>query len=271
MKVVSILGCGWLGKALAQTFLTKNHIVRGSARTHENSRTLQTLGIDAYKIDVKNTAIVGDINAFVEGTDILVTAFPPGLRRNPEADYTARITQVLKTISAQPNCKILHLSSIGVFGGAQGDVDENSTPKPESPVGIQLLEVERTILRLGNKATVVRLGGLVGDGRHPAKQLAGKQHIPAPNAPTNLVHQKDVVAYLSTVIEKSFWGAVLHCVSPEHYQREAFYTQECKENKLPLPHFSDEKSDRTKKVHDTKSKVLFDFNYQLAGCRFKDC
>jgi nucleoside-diphosphate-sugar epimerase len=271
MKQVSILGCGWLGKALAKTLLEKKYPIRGSVQTAEKSNALKAIGISPYVIRLENFGVVGDLKSFVADTDILITAFPPGIRRNPETDYVARINHVLNSIPSHSNCNILHLSSIGVFGASQGNVIETDSPKPENNVGKQLLEAEKAVMRLGRNASVVRLGGLLGDGRHPVRQLAGKSNVAAPLAPTNLVHQSDVVSFLTAIIEKNLWGEIFHCVSPLHQQRGVFYKQECVDNGLTPPDFSSEKTNRTKKVMDTKSAPLFDFVYELPECRFKDC
>lgn len=270
MKQISILGCGWLGRALAKRLLEKGYAINGSVRSEAKSNTLKALGISPYVIQIENTGIAGAIKSFVTDTEILITAFPPGLRRNPHADYAARIKNVLTSISSLSNCKLLHLSSIGIFGASQGEVDETTAPRPTTAVGNQLLEAENAVLQLGRNATIVRLGGLVGDGRHPVKQLAGKTGLPAPLAPTNLVHQADVVSFLTALIEGDFWGHTFHCVSPMHQKRATFYTHECKENELEPPQFLSEKNDRNKKVFDTKSAELFGFEYKLAGCHFKD-
>ncbi|MGB0254679.1 MAG: NAD(P)-binding domain-containing protein [Flavobacteriaceae bacterium] len=271
MKGVSILGCGWLGQALAQSLLTKGYVVAGSVRSQEKAKILAKIGVTPHILNVENEGIIGDFDAFIKDADVLIVAFPPGVRRNPNADYAARIAHILTAISSYPNCKILHLSSIGVFGASQGEVYETTVPIPTTLVGVQLLAAEKSSLAYENRATVVRLGGLVGDGRHPAKQLSRKRDIPAPNAPTNLVHQLDVVRFLTSTIEGGFWGHTLHCVSPIHHTRKVFYTQECMENNLPEPHFSNEENTQNKKVVDTKSATLFDFEYQLLRCRFKDC
>lgn len=271
MKTVSILGCGWLGQALAQSLLTKGYAVAGSVRSQEKAGVLAKLGITPHVLTVENKGIIGDFDVFCKDADVLVVAFPPGIRRNPNADYAVRIVHILTAISSYPKCKILHLSSIGVFSASQGEVDETTLPKPTSLVGNQLHAAEKSNLSSENRTTVVRLGGLVGDGRHPAKQLSKKRDIPAPDALTNLVHQLDVVRFLTSAIEGGFWGYTLHCVSPIHHTRKDFYTQECKDNYLTEPHFSNQESAQNKKVIDTKSASLFGFDYQLAECRLKDC
>lgn len=271
MKKVSILGCGWLGKALAKALLEKNYALNGSVRTTEKSVTLKALGITPFVIEVKNTGITGAFDSFLADTNVLITAFPPGIRHNPDADYASRIKHILKSIPLHSTCSILHLSSIGVFGASQGEVDEHTQPHPESIVGKQLLDAEKSVMGLNRKSTIVRLGGLVGDMRHPVIQLTGKTAVAAPLAPTNLVHQNDVVTFLTSLIESGYWGHTFHCVSPIYQQRELFYTRECNENGLVIPQFSTQKSNRTKRVLDTKSAPLLGFRYQFPGCHFKDC
>lgn len=271
MKTVSILGCGWLGKALAKALIAQGYSVKGSVTSAQKHAELQSIGMESFTIELNNSGILGDIASFVADAQLLVIAIPPGIRQNPKANYAARIQHLANHISSYPDCKIIHLSSIGVFEASQGEVDETHDPKPQTEVGKQLLLAERTVMRLENLSSVVRLGGLVGPNRHPAKQLSGKTEIPAPFAPTNLVHQKDVISFLNTIMNHNLWGHVFHCVSPVHHQRKGFYTKECLAHGLPLPQFTDLESNRTKKVLDTKSATLFEFEYQLAECSLKSC
>lgn len=271
MKTVSILGCGWLGKSLAKTLIAQGYSVKGSVTSPQKHAELQSIGIEPFTIELNNSGILGDIASFMANTQLLIIAIPPGIRRNPKANYKARIQHLASHISSYPNCKVLHLSSIGVFGASQGKVDEIHEPKPKTEVGKQLLLAEHTIMALKTATSIVRLGGLVGPNRHPVKQLSGKTEIPAPLAPTNLVHQKDVIDFLNAILNHNLWGHIFHCVSPVHHQRKEFYTNECLTHGLPLPHFSNAESNRTKIILDTKSAALFEFEYQLAACSFKDC
>ena len=266
MEKTAIMGCGWLGKVLAQSLIAKGHHVRGSVTTEAHLEVLRNMGIEPFLIKLDNEAITGNLNDFLEGVDTLVIAFPPGRRKNPDANYASRIKLLVKALAKHPSCKLLLLGSIGVFGAAQGVVNEKSTPTPEGISGQQLLDAEKSIKNAANPATIVRLGGLVGGDRHPAKQLAGKINIPAPQAPTNLVHRKDVVRFLMAIIEEGHWGKTLHCVSPNHQPRIDFYTEASKRLNLPLPSFAKTATKRNKKVMDSRSAALFDFSYWLADC-----
>lgn len=266
MKKIAIIGCGWLGKALAQSLIAQGHHVRGSVTTKANLEALGNMGVEFFLLTVENETIVGDLNSFLEGVEIVVIAFPPGRRKNPDANYASRIKILVTALYKYPSYKLLLLSSIGVFGAAQGVVNEKSTPLPDSEVGQQLLSAEKLIQTTTNQATLVRLGGLVGGNRHPVKQLAGRTKIPAPKAPTNLVHREDVVRFLMSIVEQGHWGKTLHCVSPIHHQREIFYTEMSKRLNLPIPSFLRTASKRNKKVVDSSSATLFNFAYRLGEC-----
>lgn len=270
MKNVAILGCGWVGKALATTLLTQGCNVRGSTTCQQNLSVLRNMGIEPFLITIENEGIQGEIRAFLNDIDVLVVAFPPGRRVNPNADYALRITHLIASMKRHASCNVLLLSSIGVFGASQGEVNEGTVPVPETAVGAQLLQAEKAIQAVAN-STIVRLGGLVGPNRHPVKQLAGKTELPAPKAPTNLVHQHDVIHFLMALFREAHWGKIFHCVSPKHHERDAFYSEECRIKNLPLPTFSIASSNRNKKVLDTLSAPLFGFKYQFVNCSIREC
>ena len=270
-KKLSILGYGWLGTALAKELQQKDYQAHGSTTTEAKLGMLSADGVVPHLLRIGNRTIHGALGNFLDEAAVLVVAFPPGLRHEPHANYAARIKQVVDEMKQYATCNVLLLSSVGVFGQSQGIVNENSTPKPDSEVGKQLAEAEAAILSLGSRASIVRLGGLVGEGRHPAKQLSGRKNITHPNAPTNLVHQKDVVRFLCAIIAHHVWGHVLHCVSPIHHNRKDFYTKQCALAGLEQPEFSATETTRNKQVEDTKSKSLFGFDYTLVNCSIQDC
>lgn len=270
-KKIGILGCGWLGKALAKELMANSYVVFGSVRTKEKANVISGLGITPFIIHIDNQNIIGPIDSLLAQSEVLLIAFPPGLRHDKDAQYAARIKLIVNHLEKYTNIRVILLSSIGVFGQSQGTVSEHDTPKPDTEVGNQLLEAEQHLLSLGSRGSIIRLGGLVGDGRHPAKQLSGKKNIPHPNAPTNLVHQQDVVAFIYHIIEQELWGELFHCVSPVHFSRASFYVEQCTLAGISLPEFDQKETTRNKKVIDAKSKKLLGFAYRFPGCSIQDC
>ena len=56
-KSISILGCGWLGKALAENLIEHNYTINGSTTTRSKLSDLKTKGITPYLINIENSQI----------------------------------------------------------------------------------------------------------------------------------------------------------------------------------------------------------------------
>ena len=70
MNKISILGCGWLGKPLATSFLEAGFSVKGSTTSEEKVPVLEALGIDTYLVNISEFE---EFDAFLEA-DILIIA-----------------------------------------------------------------------------------------------------------------------------------------------------------------------------------------------------
>jgi len=84
--VVSILGCGWLGKPLAVSLVKKGFYVKGSTTSTEKLNELNQLNISPFLIDISM-----DINIveFLK-TDVLIIAIT---HKNIE-DFTRLIAKI---------------------------------------------------------------------------------------------------------------------------------------------------------------------------------
>ena len=70
MKNISILGCGWLGKPLATSFLEDGFHVKGSTTSEEKIEVLEALGIETYLVDISEYE---EFDSFLN-SDILIIA-----------------------------------------------------------------------------------------------------------------------------------------------------------------------------------------------------
>ena len=203
MRQISILGCGWLGLPLAETLLEKGFSVRGSTTSLEKISILENSGIQTFQIEVSQTEIIGQINSFLENTEILIIAIPPKLRSILSENFVGKIQNIIPLLEKSSIKKVLFVSSTAVYGdllleSASGDknlIDENTIPNPQTESGKQLLEAEQLLQSNKNfQTTILRFGGLIGHDRHPIRFLAGRQNLENPEAPINLIHQIDCIA-----------------------------------------------------------------------------
>ncbi|WP_317163853.1 Rossmann-fold NAD(P)-binding domain-containing protein [Flavobacterium phycosphaerae] len=73
---ISILGCGWLGLPLAKSLLAKGFAIKGSTTSTAKIPILENAGIEAFQIEVKETAIQGEIASFLADSEILIIDIP---------------------------------------------------------------------------------------------------------------------------------------------------------------------------------------------------
>ena len=77
---ISILGCGWLGFPLAKSLLQKGYLINGSTTSLEKIPVLEHAGIVPFNIQLSEDKIVGEIDSFLENSEILIIDIPPKLR-----------------------------------------------------------------------------------------------------------------------------------------------------------------------------------------------
>lgn len=257
MPKISILGCGWLGLPLAEKLLADGYAVKGSTTSPEKINVLKAVGIEPFRIALSAGDISGDIDHFLD-SDILVIDIPPKLAQGL---FTDKIKALLPHLHHAPVTRVLFVSSISVYADNAGDVDENSVANPETENGKQLLEAE-AMLRNDNhfQTTVLRFGGLIGNGRHPVKYLAGRDNVPNPDAPVNLIDAEDCIGIIRQIIFLNKWGETYNGVAPYHPTRKHYYTQMADAFGLPAPIFT---ADDAPGKTVSSQKIIADLHYDF--------
>jgi len=250
MTQISILGCGWLGLPLAKTLLENDFSVKGSTTSNEKLSVLENLGIQAFQIEISETKIQGEVDSFLENSKILIIDIPPKLRGNSKENFVSKIKNVIPFIEKSAIENVLFISSTSVYGDtssfdcAQDDtlsVTEETKTYPDTESGRQLLETEQLLQSNTNfKTTILRFGGLIGEDRHPIRFLAGRKNLDNPNAPINLIHQKDCIGIILKIMELNSWNETFNAASPSHPSRKDYYTQKAVDLNLVLPEFNSE-------------------------------
>ena len=286
LKTVSLLGCGWLGLPLAERLVQTGFSVQGSTTRTTRMATIQSVGAEALLLRIDPEPDRGPktesgaqtwapseaANRFFHAHTLLLD-IPPQAASGPE-HYPSQVRNILYRREAGGFAHLIFVSSTSVYGSLQGEVNEETTPKPDSASGEILLGVENSLRkeakRLGFHLSIVRPAGLVGPGRHPGLFLANRKGLKDPLSPINLVHQLDVAMSLLSIITsritvplKERETDVYNLVSRLHPTRQEFYTRASQALDLVVPQFSAASSqDSTKIVYGEKirEKVQFVFD-----------
>jgi nucleoside-diphosphate-sugar epimerase len=270
MKQISILGCGWLGMPLAKSLLEKGFSVKGSTTSLEKISALESNGIQPFQIELSETEIKGEIDSFLKNSEILIIDIPPKLRSISSENFVKKIQNLIPFIEKSEIEKVIFISSTSVYSDAPSpevsgafSVTESTKPNPETESGKQLLATEILLQINPNfKTTVVRFGGLIGDDRHPIHFLAGRKNIENPEAPINLIHQKDCIGIIEAIVKQECWNETFNAVAPFHPSRTVYYTQKALEQNLPLPEFDQTKISIGKTILSDKLGNTLDYKFK---------
>ncbi|SFU29438.1 NAD(P)H-binding [Pustulibacterium marinum] len=237
---IAILGCGWLGLPLAEHLIDQGFQVNGSTTSEEKLALLQQKGIQSFLIEVTEEKITGDFEGFLEQVEILIIDIPPGLRKNPNGNFTKKIDQILQKMEER-SLKVIFVSSTSVYGDHQGEVDETIPAEPETTSGKQLLASEQLLQQSENlQVTVIRFAGLFDENRHPVKFLSGRENVKQKYHFVHLIHKCDCIGIITSIIEKDKFPFLLNAVYPYNPNRGNYYTEKALQQNLPVPIFQEE-------------------------------
>ncbi|MBL0710238.1 MAG: NAD-dependent epimerase/dehydratase family protein [Colwellia sp.] len=257
---VGIIGCGWLGTALASTLLEKGILVLVTSSKLENVHTLNQQGINAQQLTLPTTDKLAQHDIFSQ--QCLVLAIPPQFKQG-RVDYADKITQLVDAAKKRGIVqRIILLSSMAIYAGLSGLVDESSTLTLASEKAEILHQAEQAVLAFNRQKSVLRLSGLVGPNRHPGTFLQAKKALENAIGRINLIHQQDAVGLILSLLTESSPQGVFNGVSSHHATKKAYYQQAAKALSLPIPVFLGAESlDLSRIVSGEKAKLLLNHSF----------
>jgi len=208
---------------------------------------------------------------FLNDLDVLIVAYPLGARRmSDDYEYQNQVDWVEETIAQRlnPATQIILLSSTSVYPDDAGEVDETCTLLPTGP-GLIQLNYEKALQAVFPQLVILRLAGLIGEGRHPGRFFAAKRQIPNPEAPVNLVLLNDVIEGCVQVIERNVKGETFNICADEHPERGSYYfTMTVKAGFTPPDVITSTIQNRAyKQVSSEKAKRILGITFNsIEGC-----
>lgn len=258
MKRISIIGLGWLGFQLAEKLTENNFEVRGTTTTEEKIPALSKVAqkVEIMKLD-ELTVYKNSWPLFLDAS-IFILTIPPSKIEN----YATKMVDLLKLIrDRNPKAKVIYTGSSSVYGNAVGEVDEHSPIQPQSPNAKKIAGLEHYFQTLQDEEiAVLRLGGLVGPGRHPVKYLIGKSNIKGKNKGVNLIHSADIAEVVLRICKGEYPSGIYNLCCPEHPLKSDYYKQIAKKMNCSPPSFDKFDNQSGKLLICKKLKQL---NYQF--------
>ncbi|GAB4040057.1 Rossmann-fold NAD(P)-binding domain-containing protein [Spirosoma jeollabukense] len=234
-KIISIIGCGWLGLPLAEQLIKTGYTVKGSTTSVEKVGLLRQKGIEAHQLQL-NPDPIGKLAALVQA-DTLIIDIPPKAGKLGAGFHPQQIQYLTDAIRKTSVKHVIYVSSTSVYLDLNRVIVEEDVTKPEQSASQALVQAEQLVQSLEpiRQVTILRCGGLLGYDRMPGKYVAGKT-VDTGAVPVNYLHPDDAIGILLLIIQRNITGT-FNAVSPEHPTREAIYRKNCADFGYELPTF----------------------------------
>ncbi len=200
---VAIIGCGYVGTAMAQKWQSQGLVVLATTTRHERVSELATVA-DRIEVLLGNDA--PQLRTALADQQVVLLCVGPKRGAN-YADTYLSTAQTLAQILPETGVKqLIYTSTSSVYGQHQGNwVTEATAVTPASENGKVIAAAEQTLLAAANaqqQVCILRLGGIYGPGRTLAKiygRAAGTTRPGKGDERSNWVHLDDIVGAIDWV------------------------------------------------------------------------
>lgn len=238
---VLIVGCGYVGRAVAAELSAAGHAVFGLRRTPE----------PAADASIPYTPLVGDLTRVetlraVPGPWDWVVNTVSSSRGGEEEYrqvYLEGTRQLIEWLRPNPPRAYVYTSSTSVYGQTDGGwVDESAETQPGTATGRLLVDTERLLLEAAERwafpARILRVAGIYGPGRgHLFHQfLRGEARLQGEGGRwMNMIHRDDVARAIVSVLERGRDGVVYNAADLEPVTQGDFLRWLAEQTGRPMP------------------------------------
>ena len=267
---LAIIGCGYVGSAVARLWHQSGHEVTVTTTTPAKQQQLQAI---ATKVAVVTGNDLTGLKQIVADRDVVLLSVG-SKQRTPEAyrqAYLETTQNVIAAIRATSRVQqLIYTSSYGILKDKSGaTIDETVTVEPKDEFGAILHQTEQELLSVPESefyTCILRLAGIYGPGRELIKifrRVAGSTRPGRGQEYTNWIYIEDIVRAIDFVRAKQLRG-IYHLNSDEVLTLEEFFQRLFQAHDLPpVTWDSSQTSTRGSNIKLSNQKIK-DAGFELA-------
>ena len=259
---LAIIGCGYVGSAVARMWHTGNDVTV-TTTTPDKVAILQGISSQVVVLEGNNIASLKQV---VADRDVVLLSIG-SKRRTPEVyrqTYLETAQNLVKAIADSNVKQLIYTGSYGIINDKSGQtIDETVTVRPKDEFGEILYKTERILLSAANKdlkVCILRLAGIYGSGRELIKifqRAAGTTRPGSGDSYTNWVHLEDIARAIDFVKQKQLEG-LYHLSSDEHLTTKEFLDKLFQAHNMPPV------------VWDSSQTSTRSYNLKLSNAKLKN-
>jgi nucleoside-diphosphate-sugar epimerase len=236
---IAIIGCGYVGSAVAGLWHQAGHQVTVTTTTPEKVTKLK--GIASEVAVVEGNDLIS-LQTIVKNCDVVLLSVGAKKRTIDiyRQAYLETAQNVVAAIQATPGVKqLIYTGSYAILGDQNGELtDETAAVAPANQYGEILWETEKVLLSVPEtdfKTCILRLAGIYGSGRELIRIFKGWAGTTRPGEGddySNWIHLDDIVRAIDFAREKQLQG-IYNLTSNETLQTGEFLGRLFKAHNLP--------------------------------------
>lgn len=260
MQKVVIIGCGWLGQQLGLTLAEAGFQVFG---TRQSMAALALLPppIQPLLLQLPCAEAAPELLTILQDA-WLICALPPAVRQHGPEYYPAVLANLAQLAKQAAVRGVIHCSSSGVYAGLQGEMTEQ-TILGLTDKAAYLYKGEQALQQV-QPCITLRLAGLIGPGRHPAR-FGRSGGVAGADMAVNLVHVADIAAFILLLLARpQLRSDCVNLCCPQHPTKRQFYLQAAAHAGLPAVSFN-VADEPARTVNSERSQSYVGFSYRFAS------
>jgi len=190
-----IVGCGYVGRAVAHAYVERGEAVTGIVRSDASAAAVAASGARALRLDLTAEPLDAFGALGLANERVFHFAPPPG--EGDEDLLTARLIEAFSR-HGSPR-RLVYIGTTGVYGDCAGAwVDERRPPAPAAPRAKRRWDAEQRLrawsAATGGELVILRVAGIYACDRLPLARIeSGQPVVRAEEAPwTNRIHAEDL-------------------------------------------------------------------------------
>ena len=268
-NTITILGCGYLGTALAEHCIGKGFTVSALTRNAETAKKLHSLGVSQVveaqlqenewhsQLDSNQDFVVNCVGASSPDNQGYITSYVEGQ------------DSVMKWLERGSVGSFLFTSSISVYPQTEKRfVDETASCAGVSEKGGLLLAAEQKCfppVSTVKRSFILRLAGLYGPDRHLLidKVKNGQEFQGNADRILNLIHRDDAVKAILNCLEsdQSNIGRIYNVSDGSHSTRGQIVTWLAEKLKVTVPTFQENDEEGTPNRKVSNNRILDELSW----------
>jgi len=262
MMKVAIIGCGYIGTAVAQYWHQQlGFVVTATTTTPERFATLSPIASRVVVVKGNDPVALQSVVQDQDTVLLSVGAANPNVYEETYLHTAQTLVSVLKNSSVK---QLIYTGSYAVYGDRNGDwIDESSPVAPANSNGQILYDTEQVLLSassLDRHVCILRLGGIYGPSRELVKifgRVAGTTRPGKGDDAANWIHRDDIVAAIEFARMHQLQG-IYNLVDDAHLTIGELLDKVCDQHNLP------------KVMWDESLKSVRPYNARVSNQKIKD-